>query len=238
MYRILIIDDDPAFCETIADYLRPKGFEVTLTHDGRECLEQLLASGRSYDLVLLDISISGRKGLEVLQRIRSALDTPVIMLTGPGQRMLHVVGLETGADDFLVKSCSPRELLAKARAILRRTKDFIKNEVRPVPGRIVVGDIELDPGSRVVLRNGEKLQLTSAEFNFLEMLLKAAGHVVSRELLAKSVLGRELGAYDRSVDMHLSRLRKKLGRQHNGIERIITIRGEGFVYTISKSFND
>jgi two-component system response regulator CpxR len=236
MNRIFIIDDDPAFCEMIADYLQHEGFEVTSTHDGTEGLQRLFAAKGSYDLVLLNVVLPVMNGLEVLQRIRSRLDTPVIMLTGPSQTMLHVVGLETGADDFLVKPCSLRELLAKIRAVLRRTKDFLIDGVRPEPVRIVLGDIELDAGSRVVLRNGEKLQLTSAEFNFLEILLKAAGRVVSRELLAKSVLGRDLGAYDRSVDMHVSRLRKKLGHQYRGIERIITIRGVGFIYTIPKPF--
>ena len=236
MNRILMIDDDPGFCETTVDYLQHEGFEVTSTLDGAEGLQRLFALKGSYDLVLLNIMLPGMNGLEVLERIRSRLETPVVMLTGPAQRMLHVVGLEIGADDSLIKPCNPRELVARVRAILRRTKNYLKNEVSPVPARIVQGDIELDSGTRVVLRDGEKLRLTSAEFNFLEILLKAAGHVVSRELLAKRVLGRELGAYDRSVDMHVSRLRKKLGHQYNGIERIITIRGVGFIYTIPSPF--
>ena len=232
MDRILIIDDDQEFCAIIADYLLHEGFEVTSTRDGTDGLQRLFASKGSYDLVLLDLILPGMNGFEVLQRIRSGLDTPVVVLTGPGKRMLNVVGLEVGADDFLVKPCSPRELLAKIRAILRRTKNLVKDGVGAEPARIVLGDIELDAGSRVVLRNGEKLRLTSAEFNFLEIFLKAAGRVVSRELLAKNVLGRDLDAYDRSVDMHVSRLRKKLGHQYNGIDRIITIRGVGFIYTI------
>jgi two-component system response regulator CpxR len=236
MSRILIIDQDPAFCEAIANYLKPEGFEVTSMHDDGDALRQAFAPEAGYDLILLDAGLPGTNGLEVLERIRSRLDTPVILLADHSKRMLHVVGLELGADDFLVKPCNQRELLAKIRAILRRTKDYLKEEVRQAPARIVLGDIELDAGTRVVRRNGEKVQLTAAEFNLLEILIRAAGHVVSREQLAQNVLGRELGAYDRSVDMHVSRLRRKLGHEYNGTERIITIRGAGFVYTIPNPF--
>ncbi len=237
MDRILIMDRDRAFCETIADCLKPEGFEVISIHDGIDGLQQVLEPGAGYDLILLDTLLSGMNRFDVLQSIRSKLDTPVILLAAPSQSTLHVIGLELGADDFLVKPGNPRELVARIRAVLRRTKSSVRNQVMPAPGRIVLGDIDVDPGTRVVCRNGERLRLTSTEFNFLEILIKAAGHIVSREQLARSVLGRDLGALDRSVDMHVCRLRKKLGHEYNGIERIKTVRGVGFIYTMPNRLN-
>ncbi|MGA2028379.1 MAG: response regulator transcription factor [Syntrophobacteraceae bacterium] len=232
-----MIDDDTEFCEMMADYLKPEGFEVTSTYNGMDALKQVLAAARDeYDLILLDIMLPGMNGFEVLQRIRSRQNTPVIMLTGRTQRIDRIVGLEIGADDFLEKPCDPREVLARVRAVLRRAKNSIEDEVRPAPERIAVGDIELDGGTRVVRRDGAELHLTAVEFNFLEILLRAAGHVVTREQLARNILGRDLRAYDRSVDMHLSRIRKKLGHKYKGIERIKTIRGVGFVYTVPDPF--
>ncbi|MGA2404600.1 MAG: response regulator transcription factor [Syntrophobacteraceae bacterium] len=237
MSRLLVIDDDQGFCEMIADYLKPQGFEVTSTHDGREGLERVLAPEGRYDLILLDMMLPGMNGLEVLQQIRCRLNTPVIILTGLSHGTARIVGLETGADDFLAKPCNPRELLARVRAILRRTKNSLNERMMPAAERMVLGDIELDAVTRVVRRNGEKLQLTPVEFNFLEILFRAAGHIVTREQLAHSALGRYLGTYERSVDTHVSRLRKKLGHKYNEIERIKTIRGVGFVYTIPNPFD-
>ncbi len=237
MSRLLVIDDDAGFCEMVADYFKPEGFEVTSIYDGMDAVKQILEAARDeYDLILLDIALPGMNGFEVLQRIRSRQDTPVIMLTGRTQGMDNILGLEGGADDFLIKPCNPRELLARVRAILRRARNNLKDEARPGPARIALGDIELDGGARVVRRDGAELQLTGIEFNFLAILLRAAGHVVTRDQLARGVLGRDLGAYDRSVDMHVSRLRKKLGHKYKGIDRIKTIRGVGFVYTIPNPF--
>ncbi len=238
MRRLLMIDDDKGFCEMMADYLKPEGFEVTSIYDGMDALKQVLAAAKNqYDLILLDITLPGMNGFEILTRIRSRQNTPVIMLTGRTQRIDRIVGLEIGADDFLVKPCNPRELIARVRAILRRANNDLNDELRPASERIVLGDIELDGGARLVRRNGEKLQLTSIEYSFLEILLKTAGHVVTREQLAQSALGRNLGAYDRSVDMHVSHLRKKLGHKYKGIDRIKTIRGVGFVYTVPNPFD-
>ena len=196
MNRILIIDHDPAFSETITDLLKHEGFAVISMQDGIEGLQQVLGSEAGYDLILLDTLLPGMNGFEVLEHIRSKSDTPVILLADPSQRTLQSTGLELGADDFLIKPCNPRELLARIRAILRRTKIYIRNEVMPAAGKIVLGDIELDAGTRVVRRNGEKLQLTSTEFNFLQIMIRSAGHIVSREHLALSVLGHELSAGD------------------------------------------
>jgi two-component system response regulator CpxR len=233
-----MIDDDTKFCEMLSDYLEPEGFEVTSIYNGMDALKQVLATAKDeYDLILLDIMLPGMNGFEVLQRIRSRQNTPVIMLTGRNQRLDRIVGLEIGADDFLEKPCNPRELLARVRAILRRVKNYLDGELKPGPERIILGDIELDGGTRVVRRNGSELRLTAVEFNFLEILIRAAGHVVTREQLAQDALGRDLNAYDRSVDMHVSRLRKKLGHKYNGIDRIKTIRGVGFIYTVPNPFD-
>jgi len=231
MSRILVIDDDSELCELLADYLKPEGFEVTSVHDGEQGLQLAVCEEGSYDLIVLDIMLPGMSGFEVLQRLRSRFDTPVLMLTARDEEVDRIVGLEMGADDYLPKPFNPRELIARARAILRRTKDrHDKQESVPAPEVITVGDIDLDTGTRVVRRSGEPVDLTSAEFGFLEMLLRAAGHVVTREQLAEGVLGRTLTAYDRSVDVHLSSLRKKLGHKLGEIERIKTVRGAGYVY--------
>jgi DNA-binding response OmpR family regulator len=231
MSRLLVIDDDIELCELLSDYLKPEGFEITSIHDGKQGLQKVLSGAGEYDLIVLDVMLPGMNGFEVLQRIRSQLDTPVLMLTARDEEVDRIVGLEMGADDYLPKPFNPRELVARARAILRRTKDRPDKGITPfTPEKIVLGDIELDMGARAVRREGKRLELTSVEFNILEILLRAAGHVVTREQLAESVLGRPLTAYDRSVDVHLSSLRKKLGHRYGETERIKTIRGVGYIY--------
>ncbi len=231
MSRILVIDDDTELCELLADYLKPEGFQITSVHDGEQGLQRAISEAGGYDLIVLDIMLPGMNGFEVLQRLRSQLDTPVLMLTARDEEVDRIVGLEMGADDYLPKPFNPRELIARARAILRRTRDRHDRSAFPsTPEMIAVGDIEMDTGSRIVRRNGEKVDLTSVEFGCLEMLLRAAGHLVTREQLAEGVLGRSLTAYDRSVDVHLSSLRKKLGHRFGEFERIKTVRGAGYVY--------
>ncbi len=234
MSRLLVIDDDLEFCELLSDFLKNEGFEVEVIHDGREGLQEASRAEGEYDLILLDIMLPGMNGFEILRHIRSRLNTPVLMLTARNQEVDRIVGLEIGADDFLVKPFNPRELVARVRAILRRTKpqsDGRFEDMR-MPGKIVLGDIELDMGTRVVYRGGRRIELTAVEFNFLEMLLKAAGYIVTREQLSKGILGRSLTAYDRSLDVHVSNLRKKLGHQINGIDRIKTVRGIGYIYAV------
>jgi DNA-binding response OmpR family regulator len=229
MRRLLVIDDDNEFCNILAGCLEPEGFSVTPAFDGPAGLERAFSG--EYDLIVLDINLPGMSGFEVLRNIRSQLDTPLLVLTARTEEVDRVVGLELGADDYLPKPFSPREFLARARAILRRTKNRPdRNTAASIPGKIVMGDIELDAGSRIVRRKGKRLELTSVEFNFLELLLKAAGHVVTRSQLAEHALGRPLSAYDRSVDVHLSNLRKKLGHKFAGNERIKTVRGTGYIY--------
>jgi DNA-binding response OmpR family regulator len=231
MSRLLVIDDDIELCELLSDYLKPEGFQITAVHDGKQGLQTALSGAEDFDLIVLDIMLPGMNGFEVLQRLRSQLDTPVLMLTARDEEVDRIVGLEMGADDYLPKPFNPRELVARARAILRRTRNRQEKGSTPfIPEKITVGDIELDMGTRVVRRDGEVLELTSVEFNILEVLLRAAGHVVTREQLAESVLGRPLTAYDRSVDVHLSSLRKKLGHRYGEMERIKTVRGVGYIY--------
>ena len=215
----------------LREYLEPEGFAVTTAPDGPNGLEKAFST--RYDLILLDINLPGMNGLEVLRGIRSRQDTPVLVLSERTGEVDRVVGLELGADDYLPKPFSPREFLARTRAILRRTQDRPdKGTSPPRDGRIVVGDIELDAGSRVVHRNRKRLELTSVEFNILEMLLEAAGRVVTRDQLSAVALGHPLSPYDRSLDVHLSRIRKKLGRRFAGNDRIKTVRGIGYIYTI------
>jgi two-component system response regulator CpxR len=229
MSRILIIDDDFELCELLAEYVKPEGFEITAVHDGEKGLHRALSQKGLYDLIVLDVMLPGMNGFEVLQKLRAQIDTPVLMLTARDEEVDRIVGLEMGADDYLPKPFNPRELIARTRAILRRTGDR-NDRIFPEPEVVSVGDIEMDTGSRIVRREGQKIELTSVEFGFLEVLLRAAGRVVSREQLAESVLGRSLAAFDRSVDVHLSSLRKKLGHRFGEFERIKTVRGAGYVY--------
>lgn len=231
MPGLLVIDDDEVLCKLLTDYLSPEGFEVTSVHDGREGLERALETSREYDLIVLDLMLPSMNGFEILQHLRSRRETPVLMITGSQEEMDRVVGLEMGADDMLTKPFNPRELVARVRAILRRTKDRHVGVPPPRPAEcIVIGDIELDPGSRVVRCHGEPLALTSVEFGFLEMLIRSAGRVVTREQLAEKILGRTLTAYDHSTYVHVSSLRRKLGHKSGGIDRIKTVRGIGYLY--------
>jgi len=231
MYSLLVIDDDKVFCELLPGFLSPEEFELTWVHDGKDGLERALGGAEEYDLIILDLMLPGMSGLEVLQHIRSRMQTPVIMLTASHKEMDRILGLEMGADDFVTKPFNPRELAARVRAILRRTKHRVDRSPKLSGAeRIVIGDVELDSGSRVVRCNGQPLELTSVEFNFLEMLIKSAGQVVTRDQLAEKVLGRALSPYDHSMYVHLSSLRKKLGHKFGGIQRIRTVRGVGYLY--------
>jgi len=224
MERVLIVDDDVELCELVAEYLTPEGFEVEAVHNGEEGMKRALSG--EHVLVVLDVMLPGMSGLDVLRRLRAESRVPVLILTARGDDVDRIVGLEIGADDYLPKPFNPRELLARIRAILRRSQ----RTESPSLDRITVGDVELDPAARTVRRNGEEVDLTSVEFGMLEALMRASGQVVTREQLAQSVLGRKFMPYDRSIDMHVSKLRKKLG-DSDGNERIKTIRGVGYVYT-------
>ena len=224
--RILIVDDDAELCELVEEYLRAEGFEVEAVHDGNRGLEQAL-SGK-FVLAVLDLMLPGIGGLEVLRKLRAQSRLPVIILTARGEDVDRIVGLEIGADDYLPKPFNPRELVARIRAILRRAHGA-GEPARPHPERLTVGDIVLDTGTRTVTRAGTPIELTTVEFTLLETLLRSAGQVVTRDQLTHAVLGRKFMPYDRSIDMHVSKLRKKLGDQDEQ-DRIKTIRGVGYIY--------
>jgi two-component system response regulator CpxR len=227
--RILVIDDDAELCELLGEYLGQEGFVVESVSDGAAGLERTLSGVHA--LVVLDVMLPEMNGFVLLRRIRERSKVPVLMLTARGDDVDRIVGLEMGADDYLPKPFNPRELVARIRAVMRRAA---ASEVSPEspdrPECVRVGDVELSPQTRVVRRGGEVVELTSVEFSLLKVLLRSAGAVVSREELSGSALGRKLSAYDRSVDVHMSSLRRKLGHRVGEMERIKNIRGVGYMY--------
>lgn len=232
MEQILIIDDDVALSELLTEYLIPEGFHVESVQDGETGLEK--ACSGVYDIIILDVMLPVINGFEVLRQVRTKANTPVIMLTARGEEVDRIVGLEIGADDYLPKPFNPRELVARIRAILRRTRREQDHVLTPLlPKRLQVGDVEMDMAARLVFRSGEKVDLTAVEFNLLEVLLRNAGELVPREELIQTVLGRSPYPYDRSIDVHVSKLRKKLGHEVSGMERIKTIRSVGYLYTVA-----
>jgi two-component system, OmpR family, response regulator CpxR len=226
MGRILIIDDDEELCELVSEYLAVEGFDVSCVNDGESGLEAALGGG--YDMVILDVMLPKMNGFDVLRKLREDSSLPVLMLTARGDDMERIVGLEIGADDYLPKPFNPRELAARLRAILRRTEPAADD----LPETIEVDDVVLAPSARTATRGGEEINLTSVEFGLLHELLKDAGKVVKKEDLSESVLERKLSPYDRSLDMHISNLRKKLGPRSDGSERIKTVRSVGYIYTL------
>ena len=182
-----------------------------------------------HQLIVLDVMLPGMNGFDLLRELRTSSDIPVLLLTARGDELDRIVGLEIGADDYLSKPFNARELLARIRAIGRRNAREQRATSTPKQP-VQVGDIELDPGSRTIILNGKILETTTVEFNLLEVLLRSAGNVVSRDEIASVVLGRELSPFDRSIDVHISKLRKKLGSLPNGRERIKTIRNTGYMY--------
>jgi two-component system response regulator CpxR len=227
MGEILIIDDDVALCELVTEYLEPLGLQVEAVHRGDTGAERALTG--EYSIVVLDVMLPGANGFDVLRRIRAVSKIPVLMLTARGDDIDRIIGLEIGADDYLPKPFNPRELAARIRAILRRTNSAESQDI----GRITVGDLEMEMGTRLVRRDGEIIDLTTVEYDVLEKLLRAAGRILTREELSQQVLGRSLSPFDRSIDMHISNLRKKLGHRVAECERIKTIRGVGYIYALS-----
>jgi two-component system, OmpR family, response regulator CpxR len=230
MDRILVIDDDVELCSLVQEYLQAEGFSVESVHDGESGLQR--ATAGQYLLAVLDVMLPGINGFEVLRRIRATSRLPVLLLTARGEDVDRIVGLEIGADDYLPKPFNPRELVARIRAILRRSRADGK-AVPPAPDIVRVGEVELDPATRTVRRDGQPVDLTSVEFNLLEVLLREAGHVVPRERLVNAVLSRKFSPFDRSIDMHVSKVRKKLGDSDGGAdndEHIKTVRGVGYIF--------
>jgi two-component system, OmpR family, response regulator CpxR len=232
MERILVIDDDVDLSELLTEYLGREGFGVECAHSGDTGLKKALSG--DYSLIVLDVMLPVLNGFEVLQSIRRQVSVPVIMLTARGNDVDRVVGLEMGADDYLSKPFNARELLARIRAVLRRSRQNKPDIITPdAPLKLRIGDLELDPGTRIVCLDGTPVDLTSVEFSLLEMLVRNAGRLVSREELMQTVLNRALSPYDRSIDVHVSKLRKKLGMDSSGMERIKTVRSVGYLYANS-----
>lgn len=230
MRDILIIDDDRELCALLREYLEPEGFRCTFAHNGPDGLERI-ACGNT-DLVILDVMLPGKNGFEVLSALRSCSELsalPVIMLTARGDDVNRVVGLEMGADDYLPKPFNPRELLARIRAVLRRAAS-------PVASTIVerFPDIVLNEGRLEARVDGVSVELTGQECRLLRMLLETPGELVSRERLCREGLGHAQRPFDRSLDMQISRIRKKLGLMQDGSERIRSIRGEGYMVILSR----
>ena len=226
--RLLLIDDDAELCDLLERFLRGEGFEVDSVNDGAAGVNRALAGG--YRLILLDVMIGRANGFDLLRRIRSRSAIPVLMLTAKGDALDRILGLEIGADDYLPKPFNPQELAARVRAVLRRTTP------RPAAGDqapITVGDLEIDPGTRTARIASNRVDLTSVEFDLLQALTANAGQVTSREDLTQRVLGRAYSPFDRSIDTHIYNLRRKLGPLVNGSERIVGIRGTGYLYACS-----
>jgi DNA-binding response OmpR family regulator len=224
--KLLLIDDDKAYCASLARLLVMEGFEVEVAHTAEAGFAS--ATGQQHELVLLDVMLSPGDGRKVLKRIRGVSQVPVIMLTARGDETDRISGLESGADDYLPKPFHPRELIARIRSVLRRRS-------APMPAKIMeIGDLEIHPGSRLVLQfkqlQKQEVELTAAEFDLLLLLVRAAGEVVSRDDLALGALGRTVAPFDRSIDNHISTLRRKLGSKIDGVERIRSVRGNGYVY--------
>ncbi len=223
--RVLIIDDDTRLTEMLGEYLTPEGLAITAVPNGSLGLRE--AQTNEYELIVLDVMLPGLSGFEVLRQLReSGANTPVLMLTARGDDVDRIVGLEMGADDYLPKPFNPRELLARIKAILRRTAEDAEDEV----SELTVGPLHAQLQRREAWLDGQPLRLTNAEFVILATLMRAAGDVVSRETLTRTALGRRLLPDDRSLDTHISNLRKKLV-QESGEERlqIRSVRGSGYV---------
>ncbi len=225
--RLLIIDDDTELCELLSEYLQQEGFAVKACHDSLPGLEAAISGG--HDFVVLDVMLPGMSGFELLRRLRLHSGIPVLMLTARGDEIDRIVGLEMGADDYLPKPFNPRELVARIRAIQRRGGTGLHLR-RPGLKQLIVDDLVIDPGTRNVLRNNAAVTLTAVEFSLLQALLAHIGEVMHREVLAEQVLGRKLELFDRSIDVHISSLRRKLGNTIHGGERIKTVRSIGYMY--------
>lgn len=222
MSRILIVDDDRELCALLAEYLRREGLQVDVVHDGESALAQLRDPATRPDLMILDVMMPGQNGLDTLRELRLQHRLPVIMLSARGEPVDRVVGLELGADDYLSKPCLPRELLARVRAQLRR---------HTVEGAaaLTIGQLRLLPGERRAYVNEQELNLTGAEFLLLLTLAQRTGEVIDKATLTRAALGREIERFDRSVDVHVSRLRHKLAEADETSLRIESVRGAGYV---------
>ncbi|REJ78811.1 MAG: DNA-binding response regulator [Acidobacteria bacterium] len=227
MEKVLIVDDDEELCELVSEYLTVEGFDVDSVNDGEEGLRH--AREELHDLIILDVMMPKKNGFDVLRELRQTSTIPVVMLTARGEDMERIVGLEIGADDYLPKPFNPRELVARIRAVLRRIEKAGDDEDQAE--RLRSGELEMNTSARSAKMKGKDLGLTAVEYDILAELLRNAGQVVKKEDLSVRVLERELSPFDRSLDMHISNIRKKLGEHKGGKDRIKTIRSVGYIFT-------
>ena len=225
--RVLLVDDDRELCQMLGEYLDAEHFLVKSVHDGGDALSELQAE--SFDILILDVMLPSVSGFDVLRKLGAAYPTPILMLTARGDDVDRIVGLELGADDYLSKPFNPRELVARIRAILRRAS--IRNARGGAPDELLVGPIVLNPGTHQVRVGAAPVSLTGAEFRVLELLMRSAGHVLSRESMTEQALGRKLVPYDRSIDTHISNLRRKLDLEAGRNPEIKNVRGAGYTLT-------
>jgi DNA-binding response OmpR family regulator len=226
--HLLIVDDDRELCEILKRYLETEGFQVSFVHTGEAGTKAGIEG--SFELIVLDVMLPDKKGFNVLKDIRQRARTPVLMLTARGEEFDRILGLELGADDYLAKPFNPRELAARISAILRRSGWQSDNKTGLRPPKIKFGDLELDLGARAVSKAGAPLNLTSAEFELLHMFFEFPGQVLTRDKLVERVLDRKFSPFDRSIDFHITNLRRKLGPQPDGGERIRSVRAIGYLY--------
>ena len=223
--KILLIDDDTELCELMTRFLSADGFDVASANDGLSGLE--LARTGDFDLAVLDIMMPGKSGMDVLRDLRQDSELPVIMLTARGEEIDRILGLELGADDYLPKPCNPRELSARIRAVLRRAE----GSSQPAQtSRSSFGSIEWQPQSRTIIEHGNTVDLTATEYNILAVLMERAGEVVSKQELSKAALGKIHGPFDRSLDVHIGHLRRKLSPVSAEQPRIKTVHGVGWLF--------
>ena len=225
--QLLLIDDDLKFCRLISGYLMPFGYDVTVTHSGLDGIA--LATQRTWEVIILDVMLPGIDGFDVLRRLREVSEVPVLMLTSLGDEADRIVGLELGADDYLAKTSSPRELLARLRALLRRASRTADHPATPGE-EILIGPLTINMAARSVILEGETLGLTPVEFDLLVVLAQSRGRVKSREELINEIRDRNYDVFDRSVDVHVSALRRKLHEDKKNPRFIKTVRAAGYMF--------
>jgi two-component system response regulator CpxR len=224
--RVLLVDDDRELCQMLTEYLEAEHFDVKSVHDGSDALDELKVN--DFEILILDVMLPSVGGFDVLRELGASYDTPILMLTARGDDVDRIVGLELGADDYLSKPFNPRELVARIRAILRRSSSRPRGGI---PDEITVGPIVLNTGTHQVRVADQPAALTGAEFRVLELLMRSAGQVISRESITEQALGRKLVPYDRSIDTHISNLRRKLGLETGRNPEIKNVRGSGYTLT-------
>ena len=242
MSKILLVDDDVELTNLLAELLSLEGFDIHVVHNGQEALTELEL--QTYDMILLDIMMPVLNGIETLKQLRQKLTTPVLMLSARDDDIDRVLGLELGADDYLPKPFNDRELVARIKAILRRTAgnsplatDVITPSSQTAEEnskQLSFGGVELHPGRQQAIFEGKDLELTGTEFALLQMLMRNPGQILSRELLSLEILGKRLTPYDRAIDMHISNLRKKLPERNDNLPWFKTLRGRGYLLVTEK----